>query len=225
MAQHAAQQQAYGNQTATAGGLGSLFTVTSATGTNTWVTPLTTSTPTLVTQAVSSALYISQGTAGALWAGDSALVRDTLRLMGDCMIEDGVPCNVHLPDGSVLMVGSDGSFTINDKDAKVTYRANRLRDFNPFINASDKLEGFIKLCGALGVKQDEMMQMPVKLFIGWLIIEAARADGEQPDVNLLDGIHDHVRPRCTCGRFIARERIRKKVFFCRPECMERRLAA
>lgn len=175
-----------------------------------------------VLNAMANALYSSQHTANPF---DSVLVRDTLRLMGDCTIEDGVPCKVGLPDGGVLEVNADGSYRINDKDAKVTYRANKTRDFNPFINASDKLEAFIQFCGALGVKQSEMLNIPIKLFIGWLIIEAARADGDEADVELLDGIYDHVRPRCTCGRFISPKKTERRIFFCRTQCLERELAA
>lgn len=212
VAQHAAQQQAmaqaYSNQTATAGGLGSLFTVTSTTGTNTWITALTTS-----TQALGGVGY------------PPVAVFDDPHLPPVYKIEDGRPITLRLPDGTIIDVAKDGSFIISDKDAKVTYRANRVRDFNPFINASDKLEAFIKFCGALGVKQDEMLNLPVSLFIKWLIVMAAAADGEEADEEALLALVKQRRPRCTCGRFIGRERIRKKVFFCRSECMERRMAA
>ena len=102
----------------------------------------------------------------------------------DITIHDGGPeRTISFPDGTVIDVKSDGSFQINDADAKVTYRANRVRDFNPYINASDKLEAFIKFCGEIGVSQGQVLDIPIKHFIGWLIVEAARADGE--DANQL----------------------------------------
>lgn len=90
----------------------------------------------------------------------------------------GRKCIVDLPDGAVLKVAADGSYVLEDKAAKVTYRACLVREFNPFINASDKVEDFIDYCGAHDVAQDEMLDMPLKLFIGWLMMEAAKADGE-----------------------------------------------
>ena len=157
-------------------------------------------------------------------AGNAALVRDTLRLLGECEIADGEPCKIRLPDGGMLEVDADGSYRINDKDAKVIYRANRMRDFNSFINASDKLESFIKFCGEIGVRQGEMLDIPVRHFIAWLIVEAALADGEKPQA--LPDLREHVLPRCNgCGRFIPRKLVARKITFCRPVCLERELAA
>lgn len=202
----------------------------STTATTWWSNSVTTSTATTTAATlannVMNSLYAAQGTIA--WAGDSALVRDTLRLMGECAIADGEACIVRLPDGAYLVVDPKGNYRIEDKDAKVTYRANRLRDFNSFVNASDKLESFINFCGTLGVRQEEMLNIPIKLFIGWLIIEAAAADGEGRgnDVELLEGIFDYVKPRCNgCGRFISRRIAAKKITFCRPVCLERELEA
>lgn len=221
-----AQAQLYAQATAPTGGwvTNTVTMVPTAGGVSYGAMAVQTAATTTLANTVMNSLYAAQGQQMAAW--DTALVRDTLRLMGECAIADGEPCRVTLPDGGVLEVDADGSYRINDKDAKVIYRANRMRDFNSFINASDKLELFIKFCGALGVRQDEMLNIPIKLFIGWLVIEAARADGEQPDVDLLEGIHQHVRPRCTgCGRFIPRKLVARKITFCRPVCLERELAA
>ena len=106
--------------------------------------------------------------------------------LSDVTIRDGQSAKVNLPDGSIIDVKADGSFTIEDSDAKVTYRANRVRDFNSYVNASDKLESFIRFCGDVGVKQSEMLSIPIKHFIAWLIVESALADGEEPQTALPD---------------------------------------
>lgn len=100
---------------------------------------------------------------------------------GPIKIRDGQEARIELPDGSVIEVADDGSYVINDRDAKVTYRANRVLDFNSFINASDKLETFIKFCGEIGVRQGEMLDLQIRHFIAWLVVEAAKADGESAE--------------------------------------------
>lgn len=141
-------------------------------------------------------------------------------------VRDGVERTINLPDGTVISVTKDGSFTISDKEAKVIYRANRVRDFNTFLNASDKLEAFIKFCGTLGVRQDEMLNIPVKHFIAWLIVESARADNEpEPDILLLADLRKQAKPHCaSCGRFISPRLKARKIEFCAAACFDRGLA-
>lgn len=95
-------------------------------------------------------------------------------------LEVGHARTIKFPDDTMIDFKENGSFTIKDQDAKVTYKANRSRDFNPFINASDKLEDFIRFCGELGVKQDDMLNIPLRSFVQWLVMEAAKADGDDP---------------------------------------------
>jgi len=74
--------------------------------------------------------------------------------------------------------------------------------FNKFINASDMLEGFIAFLGAEGVRQGEVMGMPLDHFIKWLIIKACEADGEEADVVLALPAPKR-QSRCLgCQRFI-----------------------
>lgn len=75
------------------------------------------------------------------------------------------------------------------------------REFNRFINASDLLEEFIRWLGSQGVKQGEVMNLPLELFVKWLVIRACEQDGEEPGVSLeLPGAH-----RCLgCQRFMRR---------------------
>ena len=137
-------------------------------------------------------------------------------------VKDGEACVIKLPDDTVIDVKSDGSFDIQDKNAKVIYRANRVRNFNSFINASDKLEDFIKFCGQHGVRKEEMLQLPINLFIGWLILEAAKADKEpEPSIPLLPNLKKYVRPRCKCGRFISFDFVKKHIEFCGPLCFNK----
>lgn len=140
---------------------------------------------------------------------------------------DGQPHTLRFPDGTVIEVEANGSFTINDKNAKVVYKANRSRNFNPFLNASDKLEDFIKFCGQAGVKQDEVLNIPIKHFIGWLIVESAKADHEPtPDIPLLPDLRKENRPHClVCGRFMSKKLKARKIEFCRPSCFETALHA
>lgn len=88
---------------------------------------------------------------------------------------------LELPDGSKLELDDKGNHTLNDKDAKVVYKANRVREFNKFVNASDTLEQFVRYAKTLNISQDEFMALPIELFLKWLVLEAAKADGEDTD--------------------------------------------
>jgi hypothetical protein len=85
------------------------------------------------------------------------------------------------PDGALLALDRNGNAYIEDSDAKVIYKANRIREFNPYMNASDLLETFIRDLGKLGVTQSGMLEVPVMAFIHWLAIEAAKKDGDPID--------------------------------------------
>jgi hypothetical protein len=136
-------------------------------------------------------------------------------------IRDGSAVKIALPDGSTLDVKADGSYEVLDKDAKVTYRACRVRDFNPFMNASDKLEEFIRFCGETGVRQSEVLRLPIELFVVWLVISAARLDGEpEPDLPLIPDLRRRALPRCTCGRFLSRLKRERKIDYCAPKCFD-----
>lgn len=136
-------------------------------------------------------------------------------------LEVGKDRHISFPDGTLIDFKIDGSFEIHDENAKVIYRANRSHDFNPFLNASDKLEEFIRFCGTIGVKQGDMLGIPIKNFVQWLVIEAARADG-QSDVPL--ELPDLTKPRCrSCGRFMSPQLKADGIEFCRAACLETRL--
>jgi len=102
----------------------------------------------------------------------------SINQFGDTLkISSAFSGKVELPDGA-LMVFEKGNYKIEDKDAKITYKADRHRDFNKFVKGSDLLEDFINDLGKLGVTQSEFMNLPVQAFITWLIYKAAEHDQE-----------------------------------------------
>jgi len=140
----------------------------------------------------------------------------------DLQIKEGRECKIELPDGSFIIVDAQGNYHVNDSNAEVVYKANRIRDFNRFINASDILENFIDFVGGLGISQSELMKLPIELFINFLIIKAAEADGDMtPDLALEH--HPALLPaprkrydahcRC-CGKFVTKNKHEKGVDFC-----------
>lgn len=93
-----------------------------------------------------------------------------------------------------------------------------MREFSPHLNASDLLAQFVKYVGSLGVKQTEVLQLPVELFINWLIIEAAERDKDQvPDGVIPVGkqVQALLKPNCRkCGRFIPAMHRQHRFPFC-----------
>lgn len=140
-------------------------------------------------------------------------------------ILDGLETRIKLADGAYLDVKGDGSYQLVDKDAKVTYRANRTRDFNSFLNASDKLESFIAFCGQHGVKQNEMLELPINLFIAWLVIESAKADQEPvPDIPLLPDLRKKLNRQCTvCKKFLSKKAKQAKLVVCSSVCFDKQM--
>lgn len=148
-------------------------------------------------------------------------------ILQNLKIEHGHESNIELPDGTFVHVDKDGSYRIEDSQAKVIYKAEPARDFNVFMNASDRLEDFVRFCGQHGVTQDEMMHLPINLFVGWLVLEAAKADREpEPDdINLIPDLRRIKKPRCiSCGRFITKAKKVAKVEYCSTKCFEAQMA-
>jgi hypothetical protein len=135
----------------------------------------------------------------------------------------GTAFEMEMPDGSKLTVDASGNYKIEDKDAKITYQANRLREFNRYLNASDLIAEFIGDLGKLGATQGKVLHVPIELFINWLIIRAAEADGEEPaeDVPklavppMLLPAPKPIPPKCGfCGRWIPKFHATSGVMFC-----------
>lgn len=93
-----------------------------------------------------------------------------------------VKCYAHNnPKSGISISQSQGGWLAEDASP---IRRPPPREFNRFINASDLLEEFIHYLGTLSVKKSEVMELPVELFIKWLIIRACEADGEEPNVEM-----------------------------------------
>lgn len=127
-----------------------------------------------------------------------------------------------LPDGSKLIMDDMGNYRIEDAQAKVKYQANRVREFSPHLNASDLLADFVRYVGTLGVKQSEVLGLPIELFINWLIIEAAERDRDPVPADVVP-VAKHTKllevrkPKCLqCGRFIPLLHNRNRFPFCNP---------
>lgn len=154
--------------------------------------------------------FVSSSSTGSStgWTDSDDLVvklEDSRLVNGKVLIKKGD--SVKLPDGTVIEVDDNGNFVINDKDAKVTYKANRNREFNRFINASDLLEAFICDLGDAGVRQGDVLSIPVEVFINWLIYKSAEQDGDEipDDLPRLEDLRKK-KPRCLCcGRFIKKD--------------------
>lgn len=200
-----------------------------------WATSSTSSATTVSTWYTNStsASTSASTTAGTAWYSDGTntalptrIIHVEKELKGKLSAVLGNELTLKLPDGASLEIAKDGSYALADKDAKVVYKASRIREFNPFINASDKLEDFIRFWGEHGVKQDEMMNLPIKHFIAWLIVEAAKVDNVTPDTDLplLPAPQPKEVCRCgSCGRFLAYKK--KAAKFCAVECYQKALAA
>jgi hypothetical protein len=198
------------------------MTVASSSAVTTCFFSGTTSTVSAGGGGVTTSMYAAGGGGSGRVMG--SVSTSTWPLYNDAIkIRLGDAYKIDLPDGTVIEVSKDGSFVINDVNAKVVYRANRTRDFNAFINASDKIEDFIRFCGTHGVRSSEMTRLPISLFIAWLIIESARADGEdEPNVPLIPSLQLYVAPRCLgCGRYMPRISANRQINFCKSACLDR----
>lgn len=134
----------------------------------------------------------------------------------------------HLADGTILDIDDNGNFEIIDKDAKVTYKANNVREFNKYLNASDVLEDFIKYLGSMGVTKKNLKDINIEMFILWLIITAAEKDDIEKPVAEVLKLEDMTKrmhyDRCTCcGRFLSKTKVQAGIKFCSGDHMDRYL--
>lgn len=107
---------------------------------------------------------------------------------------------VETPDKTIIKIDNNGNIKIEDANAKVIYKASRFREFNKYINASDLLEEFIRFVGTLNIRQSEVLNIPIELFINWLILKAAEQDGE--DVSKLTYLPKKLKRCLYCGKFV-----------------------
>ncbi len=79
------------------------------------------------------------------------------------------------------------------------------------------MEAFIRYVGDLGVRQGEVLSLPLDLFIKWLILEAAKRDDEPAPEDVVIVIE---QPRCLgCQRWMPKCAESRKVPFCEAACL------
>lgn len=128
-----------------------------------------------------------------------------------------------LPDGSILSFDKTGNYIIDDSNATVVYKSNRMREFSPYLNSSDMLAKFVEYLQTLNLKKQEVLELPIRLFIAWLVIEAAKRDNDNIPEDIVPIEKDKLisvirKPRCSfCGRFVKRIQHTKKLVFCSYE--------
>jgi len=165
---------------------------------------------------------LTVGSGGIAVSGNNNVVISNLVVDGSLgAIEVSPNTTLKLPDGHIIEVDDLGNFEILDDDAQVTYKANNVLEFNKYINASDLLEAFIKDLGHIGIKQGEVLNVPIELFINWIILKAAEQDGDNApaDVPRLESsVKPTKHPKCLCcGKFIKKKLVEHKIHFCNPE--------
>lgn len=189
-----------------------VFYNNTATSTTGWYVPCNSTTGAITNFSTQGCVVFPSTVVSPNLIGNANIVQGQLKVGNNQTIE--------LPDGSKLVTDDKGNHKIEDRDAKVTYQANRVREFNPYINASDLLAKFVGFVGGLGVRQAEVLGLPIELFINWLVIEAAEKDKDPiPDGIVAVEQHKEVRsilkPQCRkCGRFVPVLHSRNRFPFC-----------
>jgi len=124
---------------------------------------------------------------------------------------------LELPDGTIIDVKDRHNYTIHDANTQISREHCTIRAFNRFINASEMLEGFIKDMAPIGIRQDQILKVPVEAFINWLIFKAAESDGDVLPSS-------HYNHRCIyCKQFLLRKLVVMGVNFCSPDHLDRYL--
>lgn len=126
-----------------------------------------------------------------------------------------------LEDGAKLIIDDKGNYKIEDKNAKITYKSNNVREFNKYINSSDLLADFIADMGKMGADAKQVLEIPIQYFIRWLICKSAEQDGEDSSETVPVIANDTVKVlelkqnRCKCcGRYISQLNLNHGLLFC-----------
>lgn len=149
----------------------------------------------------------------------SAMWVDSNGYSGTIKVVAGQDYRIELPDGAILEINADGSYRVIDSTAKITYKANRVREFNRYINASDLLEEFIDFVDNIGgFDKQRFLNLPIETFIQWLVLRAAQADGETVEEDKI-AIERKVRQsHCrVCGKFVSKKKSSNNIPFCSTE--------
>lgn len=167
----------------------------------------------------------STGTISTMGFMNSNQLASYQNINGRFTVQSGIDSEIALPDNTIISVKADGSYKIIDDGGKIKYKGNPLREFNPYINSSDMLEEFVDFVASVGgVSKRNFLNIPIELFIRWLVIRAAEADGDdlpEDQTSILN--HPALLPapvqkqsaKCKCcGRFITKKRASHSIFFC-----------
>lgn len=131
-----------------------------------------------------------------------------------------------LPNNTVVTIHADDSITIDDSNEKRLYDAHPRYGFNPYLNCSDLLESFVGWCKDQNVSRGDFKNLPISLFILWIITEAAVKDGDPADevYPLLTSAvkeHKHHTHRCRhCGKFLSKRFVDNGIHFCSTNHMQ-----
>ena len=120
---------------------------------------------------------------------------------------------IYLKDGTHIVIDREQNLRVRDENSKIVYKSNRVREFNRYVNASDLLEAFIRDLGDRGVRQNQVLDTRIEVFINWLIYKAALQDGDKVEEPKL--MH---QPQCKyCGKFISKMLAESGFEFCNPD--------
>ena len=131
-----------------------------------------------------------------------------------------------LPDGTEIKYHYDDRIEIDDSKGKRLYQSAPTRGFNKYLNASDLLEDFVRYCASERLSRKDFAELPLSLFIYWLIAKAAEADGDSTDdiVPLLETSVKQQRyqpHRCQCcGKSLSKRFLENHVHFCSASHMQ-----
>ena len=136
---------------------------------------------------------------------------------------DGFPtglCEFRLKGGSILKFNTNAEWElIHDADG-IYYKPCEMREFNTYVNASDRLEEFVEFAGKQNITKEEFLNLPIKHFITWLILEAAKADGEDNTENEILPLKENNTKCLYCGKFLSFKKKQMKIQFCNGEHMD-----
>jgi hypothetical protein len=132
-----------------------------------------------------------------------------------------------LPNGVKINLFPDDHIEIDEKDGRQLYRTEATRGFNKFLNASDLLEEFIAYCAEQKMTRKDFAELPISLFIYWLIVQAAETDGDSTQESMPLLTHavkeQKFKPshcKC-CGRFLSSKMVSHGINFCSSDHMQR----
>lgn len=131
-----------------------------------------------------------------------------------------------LPNDVKIHLFPDDHVEIDESDGTQLYKTKPIREFNKYLNASDLLEEFIIYCGQQRLTRHEFSELPISLFIYWLIVRSAESDGDPTDevVPLLTNavkerkLHRH-RCKC-CGKYLTKQYEDHGIGFCNSDHMD-----